>query len=135
MKRIATLPALRTSSNAILRVGAFWVRGSAMVTTTAVTEVTKIQPFATRGRATPKPSLPARTDAAFRSRGIAMPTMTAVMDRTNRHTSAASGIVPPDGDVVPNGATIAAFRSGSSATGRTIVVMVISSISFKLLNE
>lgn len=123
MRRIATFLVLKTNSNAIRRAAVFWVRGSVMATTTVAMVATRIRPFATRERVTLKRSLPARMDAASKSLGTATRIMIAAMDQTSRLTFAVSATVPPDGNAVPNGATIAAFHSGSSAMAKTIVAM------------
>lgn len=113
------------NSNVTLRAAVSWARGNATGTTTVAMEVTKIQPFATHGPATLKPNLLARMDAVSRNRGTVILIMIAEMVPTSRRTFVASGIVPPGGDAVPNGATIAAFLNGCSAMERMIVAMVI----------
>jgi len=66
----------------------------------------------------------ARTDVVSRNRGTSTPITIAEMELTNLPTFAGRGIVRPDGGGVPNGATTAAYPSGSSVTAKTTVQMV-----------
>ena len=121
---IATLLVQSTSSSAIQPDAAFWARGSAMETTTAAMDPTKIPPSATLGPATRKRSLPAKTDAVSRNLGTAIRITTAETARMNRRTFVDNATARLDGSDAPSGATTAASRSGSSATAKMIVAMV-----------
>jgi hypothetical protein len=125
MKRTATFLARRTNSSAIRPAAVSWERGNATATTIVVTARMKIRPFVIPALATLTRNSPARTEGASRNRGTATLITIAAMDRTSRPTFADRETAQPDGNVVLNGATTAAFLSGSSVTEKTIAETVI----------
>jgi hypothetical protein len=124
MKRTATFLARRTNSSAIRPAAVSWERGNATATTIVVTARMKIRPFVIPALATLTRNSPARTEGASRNRGTATLITIAAMDRTSRPTFADRETAQPDGNVVLNGATTAAFLSGSSVTEKTIAETV-----------
>lgn len=126
--RTATCLAPSLNSNADQTGAASSTAGNVTVTLTAKTVQMKTHRSVTNVPATRKPNLRVKTAAAYRNYGCAISTTTAATIPMNRRTCAVRGTAQQAGNVVQEGQTTVASRNGCSATGKTTVVIIPTSL-------